>query len=201
MDKKTIYRVLTIAMPVLILVDMLLLKKQVFGPTASLVICTAVLLAAVGVTIFAEQKLKKMNEAERKEENEVLSENIEEQRAALFVEGFPSDRLYFVYVTQMYYAFSYFGNASFGVREDLVPERVLTDGDRLHAGPKDIWIAKSEITEGKLKMKRCISTQLPSCASLKLRTQDGKKYSFIILQELNEQAIRGFFADVEKRIV
>lgn len=201
MDKKTIYRVLTIAMPVLILVDMLLLKKQVFGPTASLVICTAVLLAAVGVTIFAEQKLKKLNEAERKEENEVLPENTEGQHIALFVEGFPSDRLYFVYATQMYYAFSYFGNASFGVREDLVPERVLTDGDRLHAGPKDIWIAKSEITEGKLKMKRCISTQLPSCASLKLKTQDGKKYSFIILQELNEQAIRGFFADVEKRIV
>ena len=208
MNKKRIYWILKIVSFAVMILAAILMKKQAFDSRMGTVFMVVMTVAAFAGYFFSEFRLKKLNAAEPDEEDAEdiaedgdISEVTDDGQTALFVEGFPSDRLYFVFATQMYYAFVHAGHAELGIKEDAVFDTPLTDGDRLHANPKDIWIAKSEITEGKLKMKRCISTQLPSCASLKLKTRDGKKYSFIILQELDEQTIRDFFTDVEKRFV
>lgn len=209
MNKKRIYWILKIVSFAVMILAAILMKKQAFDSRMGTVFMVVMTVAAFAGYFFAEFKLKRMNAAEPDAEDaeddtaedDDISDVTDNGRTALFVEGFPSDRLYFVFATQMYYAFVHTGHAELGIKEDAVSDKPLTDGDRLHANPKDIWLAKSEITEGKLKMKRCISTQLPSCASLKLKTRDGKKYSFIILQELDEKTIRDFFADVEKRFV
>lgn len=208
MNKKRVYGILKIVSFAAMILAAILIKKQSFDTKMGSVLIAAIAIASIALYFFSEFRLKKLNAAEPDEEDaediaedDDISEVTDDGRTALFVEGFPSDRLYFVFATQMYYAFVHTGHAELGIKEDAVPDKPLTDGDRLHANPKDIWIAKSEITEGKLKMKRCISTQLPSCASLKFKTRDGKKYNFIILQELDEKTIRDFFADVEKRFV
>lgn len=155
------------------------------------------------LSAFFQWKSRKSGEEKNilEEETEDLPERDCDDTPALLVEGFPNDRLYYVESTQMYYAFVHIGHAELTVKDDLIPEKKLTDGDRLHAAAKDIWLAKSEIAEIKLKMKRCISTQLPSCASLKFKMNDGKKYSYIVVfQQLTEADIRTFFADVERKI-
>lgn len=198
MNKKLLYTLLWVVTGAGIILTYFLFEKQIIDPKLALVLAVALLV----VFVFSAMKCKKLaaNETDAEEEAEDLPETTGETQDMLWVEGFPSDRMYFVFATQTYYAFVHIGHAELGVKEDTVPDKPLTDADRQHAAPKDIWIAKSDIAEGTLKMKRCVSTQLPSCASLKFKTRDGKKYNFIILQELNEKTIRGFLADVEKRI-
>lgn len=200
MNKKLLYTILWVVSGAGIILTYFLFEKQNAEPKLALAIAVALLI----VFVFSAMKRKKLTavemEAEDPEDAEDIPETPGEARDILWVEGFPSDRMYFVFATQTYYAFVHIGHAEFGVKEDAVPDKPLTDADRQHAGPKDLWLAKSEILDGTLKMKHCVSTQLPSCASLKLKTRDGKKYSFIILQELDEKTIRGFLADVEKRI-
>ncbi len=119
---------------------------------------------------------------------------------ALMLMGFPSDRIYLVLQTASYYALLYMGNASFGVREKQITDYPdpLTDAAIEKAGPKDLWIEKRAVTSCALTMKQCRSTQLPNCGSLTLKTADGKKRKFIILDTVPLQELRSFFPATEE---
>ena len=117
---------------------------------------------------------------------------------ALLALGFPSDRLYLVTATENYYAFTYVGN-ELHMKEQLFPDRRLRDADKARAGKKDIWIPKNEIRDFRLRMKHCASTNIPNNAALKLRTNDGKRYSLILCELEEREAYLEFFRDVARR--
>lgn len=150
MNKKRVYGILKIVSFAAMILAAILIKKQSFDTKMGSVLIAAIAIASIALYFFSEFRLKRLNAAEPDAEDaeedtaedDDISEVTDDGRAALFVEGFPSDRLYFVFATQMYYAFVHTGHAELGIKEDAVSDKPLTDGDRLHANPKDIWLAK-----------------------------------------------------------
>ena len=118
----------------------------------------------------------------------------------LMVMGFPSDRIYLVEQTNSYYAFLYMGNETMGMREKQITEYPdpLTDACASMAGPKDLWIEKRSVTSCLLTMKQNISTPIPNCGTLKMKTSDGKKRTFLILDTHPVQELRQFFPATEE---
>lgn len=118
----------------------------------------------------------------------------------LMVMGFPSDRIYLVEQTNSYYAFLYMGNETMGMREKQITDYpdTLTDACASMAGPKDLWIEKRSVTSCLLTMKQNISTPMPNCGTLKMKTSDGKKRTFLILDTHPAQELRRFFPATEE---
>ncbi len=118
----------------------------------------------------------------------------------LMVMGFPSDRIYLVEQTNSYYAFLYMGNETMGMREKQITDYpdTLTDACASMAGSKDLWIEKRSVTSCLLTMKQNISTPMPNCGTLKMKTADGKKRTFLILDTHPAQELRRFFPATEE---
>lgn len=118
----------------------------------------------------------------------------------LMLMGFPSDKIYLVEQTNSYYAFLYMGNETMGMREKQITDypETLTDACISMAGKKDLWIEKRSVTSCALTMKQNVSTPMPNCGTLKMKTADGKKRTFIILNTHPAQELRQFFPATEE---
>ena len=143
----------------------------------------------------APEELEALDEMEELDE---MDSSRDQPLEAILALGFPSNRLYLITATEHYYVMTYVGN-ELHMKEQLFPERRLRDADKAKAGKKDVWIAKDEIRDFRLRMKHCASTNIPNNASLKLKTEGGKRYSLILCMEEERSAYLDFFKDIAAR--
>ncbi len=206
MKKRRRVLILLYTLAAILVYGSLVLRRTVGQPWAS-----AAALLGVGLMLLSTLVAKLRTDKEESEEYEQEEKAeaarradprsaAEEEQAPDFLLLFhnPTSRIYQVFRAERAYLFHQVGGELRGIKEEWLLDHCPTDEEFAALPGKNFRVELNSVGQAVLRLGRSALTNLDNCGAVSLYSP--KKSNYILLGELTEKELRGFFRDLGPRL-